>query len=163
MHLIILWLYYPSLSTTPVPDCPVTCGEYNQPQVTSTVNCMAMCSMLRVFFFLLCFLSEIGSQLMPMRFFLLRVQLLQRVSAQLSASIAHLKTDTIISRRGNPTCLPSWFIVKCLLGLFCCLRSLHFGSTQKLHPLQLTLSLTNHSPVSTNTLITYINMSYNII
>lgn len=49
MQLIILWLYYPGFSTTPVPDCSVTCGEYNQAQVTSTVNRMAMCFLLRVF------------------------------------------------------------------------------------------------------------------
>ena len=132
MHLIILWLYYPCFSTTSIIDCSVTCGEYNQAHVTYTVNSMAMCFLLRVFVTVLFVRDWIPTNACAI--FPPPVQILQSVSVQLSASMARMKTPTVNSRPDHPACLHSCFIVKYLLGLFFCLRSLHFGSTQKYHP-----------------------------
>ena len=80
-------------------------GEYNQAHLPQWIIFVAMC------FCYSNFLSEIGSRLMLVLFFLLCVQILQHLPAQLSASLDSLKTLTVISWQSIQPASNSRFII----------------------------------------------------
>ena len=102
-QLIILWLYCPGLSTTPVPDCPVTYSEYNPSQVTSWMNSVATCFQ--------CFCAAVPSCLRLDLNSCLCFFFCSSSGSDSPVFLACLKTLTVISRACHPTCLPSHFTV----------------------------------------------------